>query len=102
MYGRALRALVPAGLALLVVSQWSDIKRWLKIKQMDLGHGHPENVPAEGRKAYPPQPPTAPATSTRHTGAALLASARSAAAGARGRRPFPAGRVPAGQAVTQG
>jgi hypothetical protein len=59
MVGKALRALVPAGLALLVVSQWSDIKRWLKIKQMDLGHGHPENVPAEGRKAYPQRPDAA-------------------------------------------
>jgi hypothetical protein len=48
---KALRLLVPAGAALLVASQWADIRRYLKIKQ--LSAGHPGNVPASGRKAYP-------------------------------------------------
>ena len=51
---KALRLLVPAGAALLVASQWADIRRYLKIKQMSAGH--PQNVPASGRKAYPQQP----------------------------------------------
>jgi len=51
---RALRLLVPVGATLLVASQWADIKRYLKIKQMSAGH--PENVPARGRTAYPQGP----------------------------------------------
>ncbi|HUD39268.1 MAG TPA: hypothetical protein VMR14_20390 [Streptosporangiaceae bacterium] len=40
-----------AGLA--VAANWTDIQRYLKIKQMS-GHGmHPENVPVEGHTAYP-------------------------------------------------
>jgi hypothetical protein len=31
----------------------SDIRRYLKIKQLSRGGGHPENVPATGRSAYP-------------------------------------------------
>jgi hypothetical protein len=56
MVRKALPILVPAGMALLVASQWSDIKRYLRIKQLSAGQGHPENVPAEGRKAYPQSP----------------------------------------------
>ena len=41
---------------LLVASQWQDIRRYLKIKQISQGHGHPENVPVEGRRAYPQHP----------------------------------------------
>ena len=43
------------GLALLialVATQWQDITRYLKIKQMSVGSGHPENVPAAGRTSY--------------------------------------------------
>lgn len=36
----------------LVVSQWQDIIRYLKIKQMSAGAGHPENVPASGTHRY--------------------------------------------------
>jgi hypothetical protein len=39
--------------ALLVRSQQQDIKRYVKIKQMSLGGGHPENVPAGGSHSYP-------------------------------------------------
>ena len=40
----------------LAVSQWQDIIRYIKIKQMSAGTGHPENVPAEGSTAYPQTP----------------------------------------------
>ena len=48
-----LRLLIPVGLALLVVSQWPDIRRYFKIKQLSMGQGHPANVPASGRAVYP-------------------------------------------------
>ena len=50
---KALVFLVPVALGALVASQWSDISRYIKIKQMSYGNGHPENVPAAGRAAYP-------------------------------------------------
>ena len=53
---RALRLLVPAARTLLVAAGWNDIVRFLKIKRLDLQGGHPEIVPAEGRKAYPQRP----------------------------------------------
>ena len=53
MIHKALPILASAGAALLVASQWNDIKRYLRIKQLSAGQGHPEYVPAEGRKAYP-------------------------------------------------
>jgi hypothetical protein len=53
---KAVRVLVPVALALLVAGAWNDIIRFLKIKQLALGDGHPEIVPAEGRKAYPQRP----------------------------------------------
>jgi hypothetical protein len=44
-------AVLTAGLA--IAANWTDIQRYMKIKQMS-GHGmHPENVPAEGHSAYP-------------------------------------------------
>ena len=46
-----LGGLVAAGL--LIKSQQKDIARYFKIKQMSLGGGHPENVPAEGSRRYP-------------------------------------------------
>jgi hypothetical protein len=53
MLRKAFGLLVPIGLGLLVASQWTDIMRYLKIKQMSQGDGHPENVPVRGTKAYP-------------------------------------------------
>ena len=35
-----------------IASQWQDIIRYLKIKQMSAGDGHPENVPAGGTHRY--------------------------------------------------
>jgi len=56
MVRKALRVLVPASLTLLVAGGWNDIVRFLKIKRLDMGRGHPEVVPAEGRRAYPQRP----------------------------------------------
>jgi hypothetical protein len=52
MARKALLWLLPASLAAVVASQWRDIARYLKIEQMSVGQGHPENVPAEGRHLY--------------------------------------------------
>lgn len=38
-------------LALIALTQWREVRRYLKIKQMS--KGHPENVPAGGATAYP-------------------------------------------------
>jgi len=40
MLGKGLRFLVPAALALLVASQWQDI-RYVKISQLSTGQGPP-------------------------------------------------------------
>jgi hypothetical protein len=64
MIRKTLGVLVPAGLMLLAASQWTDIRRFLKIKQLSLQQGHPENVPAQGRKAYPQLPGTGEADGT--------------------------------------
>jgi hypothetical protein len=42
-----------AGAALIVRNQRRDATRYLKIKQMSMGNGHPENVPAGGSRQYP-------------------------------------------------
>jgi hypothetical protein len=44
-----------AGLAggLLIAGQWTDIKRYVQIRQLSAGQGHPENVPVGGRTSYP-------------------------------------------------
>jgi hypothetical protein len=64
MARKILRVLVPAGVALLVASQWADIKRYFKIKQLSVQQGHPENVPAHGRTAYPQIPGSGSADGT--------------------------------------
>ena len=57
MVRKSLLVLIPtAALGLLIASQWQDVKRYLKIKQISRGHGHPENVPVEGRRVYPQRP----------------------------------------------
>jgi hypothetical protein len=53
MIRKALVVVIPLGMAWLVAAQWQDITRYLKIKQMSAGSGHPENVPAGGSQAYP-------------------------------------------------
>ena len=52
MISKALSVVGTLLLAALVVSQWPDIRRYVRIKQMSMGQGHPENVPAQGRAAY--------------------------------------------------
>lgn len=50
-----MRKLLIGGLAvagLAVAVQWRDIARYLKIKRMSLGEGHPELVPAGGATSY--------------------------------------------------
>jgi len=41
------------GAALIIRNQRQDAARYLKIKQMSMGNGHPENVPASGSQKYP-------------------------------------------------
>jgi hypothetical protein len=50
--------LFPVAVALggLIATQWQDIMRYMKIKQMSYGNGHPENVPTRGRASYPQHP----------------------------------------------
>jgi hypothetical protein len=55
MMWKALRVLAAAGVGLLVASSWQDIVRYWKIRQLSAGSGHPANVPAPGRIAYPQQ-----------------------------------------------
>jgi hypothetical protein len=49
-------SLVPMLLGVLIVRQWQDITRHMKIRQMSLGQGRPQVVPAAGRTAYPQNP----------------------------------------------
>jgi hypothetical protein len=50
--GKVLSLLISVGLGLVVASQWADIKRYIKIKQMSQDDGHPENVPVKGTARY--------------------------------------------------
>jgi hypothetical protein len=51
---RTTAAVAIAGLiAALIATQRQDIVRYLRIRQMSAGQGHPEYVPVEGRAAYP-------------------------------------------------
>jgi hypothetical protein len=43
---------IPLAGAWFVASQWQDIARYLKIRQMSAGVGHPESVPAGGSLGY--------------------------------------------------
>ena len=53
MIRKALLLLVPAALGLLITSQWPDIRRYLKIRQLSQGNGHPQHIPLKGTKTYP-------------------------------------------------
>ena len=44
--------LIPLAGGLVIAAQRQDIARYLKIKQMSAGRGHPETVPAEGSQLY--------------------------------------------------
>jgi hypothetical protein len=53
MARKALSLLLPASVAVLAATQWREISRYLKLRQMSSGDGHPENVPVEGHHSYP-------------------------------------------------
>jgi hypothetical protein len=55
MVRKAFGLLLPAAVGALVASQWKEITRYLKIRQMSdgSGDGRPQDVPAEGHHAYP-------------------------------------------------
>jgi len=53
MIRKSMFLLATALLGTFVASQWQDLRRYVKIRQMSTGQGHPENVPAEGTSAYP-------------------------------------------------
>jgi hypothetical protein len=54
---KALLLSIPAAaLGVLITSQWPDISRYLKIRQLSQGDGHPQNVPLKGTTAYPQHP----------------------------------------------
>jgi hypothetical protein len=56
MARKALTLLLPASVAVLAASQWRELNRYLKLRQMSSGGGHPQNVPVEGHQAYPKGP----------------------------------------------
>lgn len=56
MIRKAVLWLVPVLLGAVIASQWQDIIRYVKIKQMSLGQGRPQVVPAAGSTAYPRAP----------------------------------------------
>jgi hypothetical protein len=53
MFRKGLGLLLLGGLAAFAVGQWQDIERFIKIRRLSLGAGHPELVPAGGRVSYP-------------------------------------------------
>ena len=42
----------PAVLGALVASNWQDAFRYIRMREISIGRGHPEVVPVEGRTAY--------------------------------------------------
>jgi hypothetical protein len=48
--------LLPVSVAVLAASQWREISRYVKLRQMSSGSGHPEHVPVEGQHSYPASP----------------------------------------------
>ena len=53
MIRRVLFFTIGLAVAGLAASQRQEITRYLKVKQMSSGTGHPENVPVSGSHAYP-------------------------------------------------
>jgi hypothetical protein len=41
-----------SGMGSLLSSPWRDARRYMKIKQLSRGDGHPGNVPASGLRSY--------------------------------------------------
>jgi hypothetical protein len=53
MLRKGLKITVLAALVAVLAGQRQDIARYIKIKRLSTGEGHPELVPAGGRMAYP-------------------------------------------------
>ena len=51
MARKALGLLLPASVAILVASQWREIARYIKIRQMSEGGPHPGAAPASDAPA---------------------------------------------------
>ena len=83
---------VPVALGAAIIGGWTDILRFAKIRQISVGTGHPEAVPAEGRRSYPQSrgqhsaDGTGDFDSARRGGPALLAAPWSGAGDAGPRR----------------
>ncbi len=53
MIRKLLKVSIPAAVGVLAARQWPEIRRYVALKQMSRGQGHPENVPMRGTQAYP-------------------------------------------------
>lgn len=53
MLRKGLMVTALVALAAVIAGQRQDIARYVKIKRMSVGEGHPELVPAGGSVAYP-------------------------------------------------
>ena len=76
MIRKAIRFLIPAGLGVLLASNWTDIKRYSLMTLAS--RGHPELVPVRGRAAYPQGPGKATPDGTGEFDAALRGAPASA------------------------
>jgi hypothetical protein len=56
MIRKLLKISIPAAADILVARQWPEIRRFVKLRQMSEGQGHPEHVPMQGTQAYPKHP----------------------------------------------
>jgi hypothetical protein len=56
MIRKLLKISIPAALGVIVAKGLPDIRRYVAIKQMSRGRGHPEVVPMRGTQAYPKHP----------------------------------------------
>ena len=92
---KALWLVIPVALGAAIAGGWHDIIRFAKIKQISLGSGHPEVVPAEGTHAYGHSRPSSEPDfdSARRGGPALLVPLGPARPGP-SRRWFPEGGSP--------
>jgi hypothetical protein len=62
---KGILVITAAALAAALAGQRKDIVRYVKIKRLSTGEGHPELVPAGGSAAYPQRPAAAEADGTR-------------------------------------
>jgi hypothetical protein len=71
MVGKAMGVVFSAVVALAIASQWPDIRRYMGIKKLSMGRGHPEMVPVHGRIGYTTDPSRAEADGTGEFDSAL-------------------------------